>query len=90
MSVVEALSAELERMPADVAESALAATALVLAEQLDDGHTSATSKSMCSRELREALGQLRALAPPEKKADGIDNLRDEVAAKRAALGRAAP
>jgi hypothetical protein len=90
VSVVAALQRELEGMPRMVAEGALAAQALVMAAQLDDPEVSATAKSMCSKDLRETMAALRAVAPAKRETDGIDRLRDEVAAKRAALGRAAP
>jgi hypothetical protein len=61
-----------------LATSALAAMALQLARQLDSTKTSATSKSMCSAQLRDTLDRLRELAPP---AQGADRL-DEVTKKR--------
>jgi hypothetical protein len=71
---------------AELADSALAASALVLAEQLDAPKTSATSKSMCAKALREAMDRLFELAPPRKEEDGIDQLSARRAARR---GRAA-
>lgn len=73
VTVVAAVERDLKLMPT-VAESALAASALVLAAQLDDPDTSATSKSMCSRELRDTMTVLRALAPAKREADGIDDI----------------
>jgi hypothetical protein len=71
------------RAPA-LADSALAASALVLAQQLDDPGNSATSKASCQRALRETLDRLRDLAP----ADGNMDPLDDLAARRAArLGR---
>lgn len=92
MSVVEAVTRDLasirKRAP-ELADSALAASALVLAAELDDKGNSATSKSMCSRALVEVMEELRALAPPPvKKADGVDDLGTKRAARRAAVGGA--
>lgn len=84
MSVVEALRSELERMPEHVAGSATAATALVMAAQLDDSSTSATSKSMCAAKLLDAMAILHDLAPSERMADGIDDLTAHRAARLAA------
>ena len=84
MSVVDAVTRELEALSAQ--ESALGAAALVLAEQLDDPENSATSKSMCAKELAATLREIRALAPPKKQEDRVDEF-----AKRRELrvGRAA-
>src|SRR5690349_22382560 len=43
--------------------SALAGSARVLAWQMENPYVSATAKSMCSKELRETLERLRAMAP---------------------------
>ena len=48
-------------------------TAVALARELD-GDNSATSKSMCARALAELIDRLRALAPAEERADGIDDI----------------
>jgi hypothetical protein len=59
MSVVKAVKrdiADIRKRDKALGDSALAASALVLAEQLDDPENSATAKSMCARALREALG----------------------------------
>jgi hypothetical protein len=79
VSVVEALERELGLMGERASGSALAASALVLARQLDDPGVSATSKSMCARALRELLDRLRELAPEEDAGDRLD----EIAARRA-------
>lgn len=86
MNVVEALERELaeigKRAP-DVANSSLAATAIRLAYELQNPFNSATSKSMCSRQLMEALERIRELAPPAKEADPLDELNARRAARRA-------
>lgn len=74
MSVTEAVERELKAMPAAVGRSAVAAAALAMAGEIDDPGNSATSKSMCSKELREAMTALRALAPAKRKSDQIDDL----------------
>jgi hypothetical protein len=74
MSVVEAVTRDLEELGSKASESALAATALVLAEQLD-GPNSATSKALCAKELTATLKELRALAPPKKQEDRADKIR---------------
>jgi hypothetical protein len=79
MTVHEALLSELERLPKDLAESALAASALALAREMDSASNSATSKSMCANALHAALRELRDLAPATEEADQLDQL----AAKRA-------
>lgn len=74
--VVEAVEKDLVRLPKDLAGSALAQSALALAYEIQNPFNSATSKSMCTRELREALDRLRALAPVKKERTQLDDLRD--------------
>lgn len=66
-----------------LAQSALAASALVLARALDDKRNSATSKSMCAKALIDTLDRLRELAPPAKEADRLDDLSDRRAKRLA-------
>ena len=54
MSVVDAVTRDLESL-GDLKDSALAASALELAAAVDAPDNSATSKSMCARELREHM-----------------------------------
>lgn len=89
-SVVEAIERDLSAMPDAVRMSALAATAVQLAYELENPYNSATSKSMCAKSLMEALAMLRALAPPKRKADDIDDIADQRAKRRVAAGVAAP
>jgi hypothetical protein len=86
-AAVERDLAEIRRRDSDLADSALAASALTLACELDKPGNSATSKSMCARVLVDTLDRLRELAPPDEENDGLDDL----ARKRAARlgGRAA-
>jgi hypothetical protein len=74
MPVFDAVTAELERMGARAAESVEASVALALAEKLDRRVTWADAK-----ELRETMVALRALLPPVKQEDGVD----EIAKRRA-------
>lgn len=68
-------------------ESALAAAVVALAMEVADPYNSATSKSMCVREMREVLEELRGLLPPVKTQDGVDDLaRARAARRRAAAG----
>jgi hypothetical protein len=104
VSVRAAVEGEVAKLPADLRKSGLAATALVLADQLDDNHetacpecghfirgvNSATSKSMCSKELRETLAALAAAAPAKKtNRDAIDDLTKRRAKRRSASAASA-
>lgn len=86
MSVVEAVERDLKRIAKQdkvLAESALAATALALAREID-GNNSATSKSMCSRSLNETMDRLWELTPAEKEKDDLDELAKRRASRRSA------
>lgn len=85
-SVVEAVKRDLESLrerDEKLADSALAASAMALARELD-AQNSATSKSMCAKALIETLDRLAELAPPAKEADRVDDLASRRAARRAA------
>ena len=82
VTVVEAVERELRSL-GDASESGLAASALVLAAELDDPGNSATSKSMCARALRETLDRLRQLSPQADAADRVDELAAKRSARRA-------
>lgn len=78
MTVVAATKRELAALgkrSSRAAESALAATALALAAEMDDPENSATSKAACARALSEVLAQIRGDVPDEKKKDGLDELK---------------
>lgn len=83
--VIDATAAEIatlvKRAPA-LEQSALAASAIALAYQIENPFNSATSKSMCARELRETMSKLRELAPPAEEEDGIDELSARRAERR--------
>jgi hypothetical protein len=78
LSVLAATQGDLDalalRAPA-LAKGSLAASALVMAAQLDDFNTSATAKSMCAKALREAMDRLAELAPPVTTKDGVSDLQ---------------
>jgi len=78
--------AAIRRRDPDLSQSALAASALVLAGELDDPENSATSKSMCARALTETMERLRDLLPPDTEADRLDDLSARRAERLAAGG----
>lgn len=67
-----------------LAGSALAASAVALAREIDDPGNSATSKSMCAKALLETLDRLRSLAPQEEANDKLDELATRRSARVAA------
>lgn len=88
-SVVEATErdlASLRELDEALADSAFAASALALAYEIEHPFNSATSKSMCARAHREAMTQLRELAPAEKEDDFVDEFSRRLAEKRASGG----
>lgn len=85
MSVVEAVGRELDALPGVLAEGALAASALALAEAID-APGSATSKAMVAKELRETMAALRALAPPKVERDRIDEVNQKREQRRRSAG----
>lgn len=78
MTVRESVAVLLERLPAALSSGPEAALALALAESVDEPD-STTSKANAARELREVLGTLRAMAPPER--TGVSKY-DQLAAAR--------
>jgi predicted RNA-binding Zn ribbon-like protein len=87
VTVLEAVERDLDRLrgrDAELAESALAASAVALAREVDSGRNSATSKSMCARELREVMDRLWELAPEKMQGDGLDELNARRTARRSA------
>lgn len=85
MSVVAAVErdlAEIGAVDAALAESALAATALALARELDSAG-SATSKSMCANALRDTLAALRERMPEVPVADRVSGLQERTRLKLA-------
>lgn len=87
--VVGAAEGEVEKIrevDATLAESSLAATAIALAFQIESPGNSATSKSMCARELRDTMDRLRELMPESREADGVDDLTARREARIASVG----
>lgn len=87
--VEAATERDLAKLPTDLGESALAASALALARELDGGGNSATSKSMCAKAHMEILDRLRELAPPAEVKDGLDDLKARRAKRLARKAKAA-
>ncbi|HTU15646.1 MAG TPA: hypothetical protein VMF31_10635 [Solirubrobacterales bacterium] len=79
---VERDLAELAKRAPALLNTALAATALELAKQLDSKTNSATSKSMCAKSLTETMDRLDELAPPKKEGDRLDALAARHADRR--------
>lgn len=83
---VAALETEFGGTLAPVAGTALAASALALARQLDKPRVSATATASCSRALLDTLDRLRSLVPAEEEKDAVDDLRARHAARRGDRG----
>jgi hypothetical protein len=84
--VISAAMREVEALrerDAQLADSALAASAVALAYEIENPYNSATSKSMCARELRDTLDRLRELAPVKRREDSVDVIRNDLAERRA-------
>lgn len=87
--VVAGVESELATFPAWIRELATARVALQLAREMDSPDNSATSKSMCARQLMDAMSALRALAPPRQEADGVDDIARKRAQRRSGGAAAA-
>lgn len=85
VTVEAALERELESLEPDLAASTLAATARVLARELDNPKNSATSKSMCAGRMYEALERLADLAPEEAVEDDLEAVRRKREVRRAGV-----
>ena len=84
--LIEAVRTDLEALrlrDAALADSALAASALALAYEIEHPYNSATSKSMCVREMREVMDRLRELAPTVAASNPVDELRAARSKRRA-------
>ena len=88
-AVVAATRRDLALLPDDLAGSALAASALVMAEGLD-GPSSLTSKTMAQSRLQEAMDRLRELAPPEEKKGRVHDIKSGRALRLASSGDQQP
>lgn len=87
MNVVDAVQRDLDqikRRDPRLAESALAASALALAADLDNPRTTANARAQAAKVLLETLDRLRMLVPPAEQEDAVDDLSAKRAARRAA------
>jgi hypothetical protein len=89
LSAVESVERDLARLPKELSESGLAASMLSLAVGLDDARASLAMKAMAAKEIRETLDRLRELAPPARKEDSVDGIRNDLAKQRAKRDRGA-
>jgi hypothetical protein len=84
---VKAVERDLKRMPADVAKSAEAATALAMASRLDSGDG---SPSECGKTLLQAMAKLREMTPPDTKKGALHGIKSGRALRLAPGGPAGP
>lgn len=76
--LVESVQRDLDKireLSVELADSALAASALAMALEIENPYNSATSKSMCARSLADSMATLRELTPPAADKDALDELR---------------
>lgn len=71
-----AVQRDLKALPEDLRKGAIAAVALGLARDLDDGDMSARDKSGMYAQLRMAMVTLREIAPGEARGDHTDEVRE--------------
>jgi hypothetical protein len=71
VTVESAVERDIKFLGPKAAESALAATALALAREMDSPKNGGTSKSMIAKALNETMAELRALAPPKREDDDL-------------------
>lgn len=67
---------DLKALPEDLRKGAIAAVALTLARELDDGDMSARDTAAMAAQLRMAMVTLREIAPGEAKGDHTDEVRE--------------
>jgi hypothetical protein len=67
-----------------LADSAIAATAVRMAYELEDPYNSATSKAQCAKALAECMGRLWDQVPEKPKEDVVARIQAERASRRAA------
>lgn len=77
------LEAIREKVP-ELADSALAGTALALATELENPYNSATSKAQCANALQAVMDRLRELTPEQQKGGIVVELLAKRAARSAA------
>lgn len=71
-----AVQRDLKALPEDLRKGAIAAVALGLARDLDDGDMSARDRSGMYAQLRMAMVTLREIAPGEARGDHTDEVRE--------------
>lgn len=74
VAAVERELAEIRERSGATSDSALAATALVMAYEIQDPYNSATSKAMCAKAMAETMRDLRAACPPSEQEDRVDEI----------------
>lgn len=83
--LIDAIHSDLDALrevAPELADSALAASALAMAREIANPYASATAKSNCARIVLDTMDRLRELAPPDEDHDELDELRDRRAARR--------
>jgi hypothetical protein len=81
-TVVEAITAEIQRLKVDELSPGLAQLAISLAESVDEPN-GPTAKANAARELRAVMEDLRKLAPVAAEDDRLDELTKKREARRA-------
>ena len=81
-----AVGRDLRAMPTALRASALAASALDLARDLDETEMTPRDKAGIARELRMHMNDLAAQAPGERKGDSTDEVRERRERRLAATG----
>lgn len=84
LSVREAVEAEIERLPDELATSATAASALRLADSIDLGTETYRFQSALVGQLRECMAELAEKAPAKVEGDPVDELAEQRNARRKA------
>lgn len=80
-----AVRRDLDKLPADLRDTATAAAAEGLARSLDLGVETYRFQAALVKELRECMTSLAAMAPPQiEEGDPVDDLNAKRAARRAA------
>lgn len=77
VAAVRKTLAEVAKRDPDLADSALAAAAFSMAQELDNPANKATAKSYCAKALLELLNRIWELVPPEEEGDIVDDLAEK-------------
>jgi hypothetical protein len=78
---------DLATVPPALRKGGLAQTALLLARNIDAGEIEPRDRIAASRELRMLLTEILSHSPRKGVKDGVDQIRDDLAARRAARKR---